>query len=161
MQRTEAVKRAVNFSRFIVLVGSFSSLLLALLLSISVAVRVVTLFASDFWSSLGSEEATKLLTVTAVEQADVILISAALLIIGIGLYVLFIEPMENLPQWLEISSVDDLKHSLVSVVVAVLGVNFFTRVVEWRGSSDILYLGGAIGFVVLSLAAFNHTQKGK
>ena len=161
MQRTEAVKRAVNFSRFIVLVGSFSSLLLALLLSISVAVRVVTLFASDFWSSLGSEEATKLLTVTAVEQADVILISAALLIIGIGLYVLFIEPMENLPQWLEISSVDDLKHSLVSVVVAVLGVNFFTRVVEWRGGSDILYLGGAIGFVVLSLAAFNHTQKGK
>ena len=155
------MKRVIHLSRFIVLIGSFSSLLIAILLFVSVAVRVVTLFTSDFWSSLGSEEATKLLTVTAVEQADVILISAALLIIGIGLYVLFIEPLENLPQWLEISSVDDLKHSLVSVVVTVLSVNFFTRVVEWRGGSDILYLGGAIGFVILSLAAFNHTHKGK
>ena len=89
-----------------------------------------------------------------------ILISAALLIIGIGLYALFVGRVERLPHWLDITSLDDLKDKLISVIVAVLAVNFFTRVVEWQGD-NILYLGGAIGIVIASLALFSYVHTGK
>ena len=156
------MKRAISLSPLIAIIGSLSSLVIAALLSISVAVRTVTLVVGDFpWLELGSEEAAKELTVSAVEQADIILIAAALLIIGIGLYALFVGRVENLPHWLDITSLDDLKDKLVSVVVAVLAVNFFTRVVEWQGGVDILYLGGGIGIVIGSLALFSYVHAAK
>ena len=156
------MKRALGLSRFIAVIGSLSSLLIAFLLSVSVAVRTVSLIVGTFpWLELGSEEAAKALTVSAVEQADVILIAAALLIIGIGLYTLFVGDVERLPHWLDIKTLDDLKDKLVSVIVAVLAVNFFTRVAQWRGGSDILYLGGAIGLVIISLAAFSYVHSAK
>ena len=155
------MKRLISLSPLIAVIGSLSSLVIAFLLSISVAVRTVTLVVGEFpWLELGSEEAAKELTVSAVEQADVILISAALLIIGIGLYALFVGRVERLPHWLDITSLDDLKDKLISVIVAVLAVNFFTRVVEWRGD-NILYLGGAIGIVIASLALFSYVHAGK
>ena len=156
------MKRALGLSRFIAVIGSLSSLLIAFLLSVSVAVRTVSLIVGTFpWLELGDEKVAKALTVAAVEQADVILIAAALLIIGIGLYTLFIGQVERLPPWLDIETLDDLKDKLVSVVVAVLAVNFFTRVVEWQGGLDILYLGGAMGLVIVSLAAFSYVHAAK
>lgn len=110
---------------------------------------------------LGSREATKELVVAAVEHADKVLIAAALIIIGIGLYALFIEQVARLPRWLEVDSLEDLKNKLVNVVVAVLAVSFFTRVIEWDGSSNIIYLGAAIGLVVVSLAAYGSLHLSK
>ena len=55
------MKRLISLSPLIAVIGSLSSLLIAFLLSVSVAIRTVTLFVSDFWLGLGSEEATKAL----------------------------------------------------------------------------------------------------
>lgn len=104
---------------------------------------------------MGSEKGTKTLVVAAIQQADTVLIAAALLIIGIGLYELFIGQIKNVPHWLEVTTLDDLKEKLTSLIVAVLAVNFFIYVSEWNGSSDILALGLGIGAVVVSLASFN------
>ncbi len=150
------MQRLIGLTRFIVTLGVFSSILVSLFLFIAVTVRTVTLLIEEVPRlGLGTEDATKTLVVAAIEQADTVLIAAALLIIGIGLYELFIGQIENVPHWLEVKTLDDLKEKLISLIVAVLAVNFFIYVSEWDGQSDILSLGLAIGAVVLSLASFN------
>ena len=153
------MKRIVSFGRFIVIIGSISSLLVALLLSITAAARLVTLYTDrEFWYDLGSRETLQDLVVIAIKQADATLITAALIIIGIGLYALFIGRLERLPPWLDITSLDDLKDKLISVVVVVTAVDFFTNMVEWESGSDILYLGSAAALVILALAAFSYAR---
>lgn len=155
------MKQVVGWTRFVVGMGAFSSIVMAVLLFVAAAAEVIVKIGQLPALGLGSHEATKELIVAAVEHADTVLIAAALMIIGIGLYELFIGKVARLPFWLEIDSLDDLKDKLVSVVVAVLAVNFFTRVVEWNGGDDILYLGAGIGLVIASLAAYGTLNMGK
>lgn len=148
--------RLIGLSRFIVTLGVLSSIVVSLFLFVAVTIRTGRLIIEEIPRiGLGSEEGTKTLVVAAIEQADTVLIAAALLIIGIGLYELFIGQIKNVPHWLEVTTLDDLKEKLISLIVAVLAVNFFIYVAEWDGGGNILALGLGIGAVVLSLASFN------
>lgn len=157
----QRMRSAVGWTRYVVGLGALSSILMgAVLLVASVAEAVVTIVhlpRSDF----GTYEVTRSLVVSAVQLADTVLIAAALVIIGIGLYGLFVDHVDRLPGWLEIDSLDDLKDKLVSVVVAVLAVTFFTHVIAWERGADVLYLGGGIGLVVLALAAYRSLHLSK
>jgi uncharacterized membrane protein YqhA len=102
----------------------------------------------------GREDGLEQLIVVSVRHAEVLLIATALLIIGIGLYSIFIERVEHLPPWLAIRGFEELKEKLASVVVVALAVDFFTVALEWHGSTDIVALGAAIGAVLLGLSAY-------
>lgn len=155
------MKDPIGWTRLIVGIGAFSSVLVGALLFISAGFEVVHLLLKIPETGFGTQKAIKDMVVTAVEHADTVLIAAALVIIGIGLYALFVGKVHALPHWLEVENLDDLKDKLVSVVVAVLAVNFFTRVVEWDGGPSILYLGAGVGLVIVSLAAYSglHLRK--
>jgi uncharacterized membrane protein YqhA len=155
------MKVTIGWTRFVVGIGSFSSIVMGVLLFIAAAAEVVVKIIRFRELNLGNSKGTKALVVTAVEHADTVLIAAALIIIGIGLYALFVGEVQRLPHWLEIESLDDLKDKLVSVVVAVLAVNFFTRVIELEEGTNILSLGAGIGIVIFSLAAFSGLHMGK
>ncbi|MFC4637672.1 YqhA family protein [Deinococcus hohokamensis] len=151
-----AVKQAdrlVGPFRFVAVLGVLSSITLSTLLFLSAAVRVFRLTVQEL-SHLGEKESLHTLVLAAVEQADILLIATALLIVGFGLYGLFVNAIANLPHWLRISSVDELKSKLLGVVVVALTVRFFAVAYERSDSSDLMVLGGAIGMVVLALAAF-------
>ena len=47
-----------------------------------------------------------------------------------------------LPNWLEIHDFDDLKSSLVGIIIVVIAVAFLGQVIDWKGGSDIAYFGG-------------------
>ena len=149
-----SLSRLVGITRFIVGIGTFTSIIMPALLFIAAAQVVTTIIYTVPELGLGGHETTLALTVIAVKHADTVLIAAALLIIGVGLYALFVGEVSSLPRWLEIETLDDLKDKLVSVIVAVLAVNFFTRVVEWEGGGDILFLGVAVSVVIIALAAY-------
>jgi len=72
----------------------------------------------------------------------------------VGLYELFIGKL-RLPAWLIVTSLDDLKAKLISVVVVVLGVTFLGQVADWDGKTNLLPFGVAIGAVILALTAFS------
>lgn len=146
--------RLVGPFRFVAVLGVLSSITLSTLLFLSAAVRVFRLAAQEL-NHLGEEESLHTLVLAAVEQADILLIATALLIVGFGLYGLFVNAIANLPHWLRISSVDELKSKLLGVVVVALAVRFFAVAYERSDSSDLLVLGEAIGVVVLALAAFS------
>lgn len=146
------MSRLISSTRFIVLLGVFSSIGLSAALFIVSTYRSVGLIYEALFK-IGSEKTAKNLSITAIEQADIFLIATALLIVGIGLSELFIEPIAE-PAWLVVKTIDDLKDKLINVVVVVLAVQFLAQVSIWDGKTDLLPLGLAIGAVILSLTGF-------
>lgn len=90
----------------------------------------------------------------ALKSIDLVLISVAFFIIAIGLFELFIAPIDNLPEWLNIKDIDELKGLLIKVLVVVVGVSFTGRVVTWDGETDLLSYGISIGLIIFALSYF-------
>jgi uncharacterized membrane protein YqhA len=152
-KRYTPMTRAFRVGLFVVELGVLSSFAFALMLFISSVVQTfVTL--RDAVGRLGDEESSQALLVSAIEQADTLLVATALLIISLGLQSLFIGRVEGLPNWLTIRTFDDLKGKLLSVIVVALAVKFFSFASKWKGGMDILLLGGTIALVILAIAAY-------
>jgi uncharacterized membrane protein YqhA len=148
--------RALTATRYVVLFGVVASIALAAILFIVVASRIFAVIGEAF-AAVQSEKAVRLLIVASIELVDLSLLAAAIYIVGLGLFELFIGPV-RLPQWLVITSLDDLKTRLINVVVVILGVSFLGQVVAWDGTTNLLPFGLAIAAVILALTAFGALQ---
>lgn len=85
---------------------------------------------------------------------DLILLAFSIFITSIGIYELFVKPIEHLPEWIQVKDLDALKSMLIKVVIVVMGISFMGRVVTWDGESNLLGYGAAIGAVTLALSYF-------
>ncbi len=92
-------------------------------------------------------------TVIIMEFVEQFLTGTVLYIVAVGLYGLFIRQL-NVPEWLRIESLDELKHTVIGVVVAVLAVKFMGVVVEWDDTNRPLEIGAAIGLVTTGLGIY-------
>jgi uncharacterized membrane protein YqhA len=93
------------------------------------------------------------------EDVDLFLIGATLLISAIGLYELFIRPIPldrdtTLPAWLEMRDLNDLKARVIAMIVLVISVSFVEVVVDAPSGHQALDLGGGIALVVVALTVF-------
>ena len=77
-----------------------------------------------------------------------------------GLFELFIDDRLDLPNWLEIHDLNDLKEKLIGVIIVVLAVLFLGQVATWDGVRDLLGYGTATALVIAALTWFV-SQKGK
>jgi uncharacterized membrane protein YqhA len=103
----------------------------------------------------------KLLMIEAIQLVDLYLVAVVMYLIALGLFELFIDDRLDLPDWLEIHGINDLKEILISVVMVVMAVYFLSAVLSWeKGDSSILYLGGAIAVMIFALTYFI-TQQAK
>jgi uncharacterized membrane protein YqhA len=85
---------------------------------------------------------------------DTLLLATVLLVIGYGLYELFVDSEITLPKWLVTNNLDDLKNKLVGVVVTIIAVVFLGQLVDNQSSMDVLLAGAGSGALILGLAAF-------
>ncbi|MEM7659877.1 MAG: YqhA family protein [Bacteroidota bacterium] len=90
----------------------------------------------------------------ALKAIDAVLLGVVFFIIGLGLFELFVRPIDNLPEWFKIKNIDELKATLIKVIVVVMGVSFTGRIVTWDGETDLLGYGLGMGAVVLALSYF-------
>lgn len=155
--------RLLSLSRYTLVVGVVAALALSIVSLGMISIRTILLI----WKSsqtLVDEKAAKLFAITSIELVDLILIATVLYLVAIGIYELFIHPLD-LPAWIKIASLSDLKNKLISVVVVVLAVSFLVEIVNWDGAANLLPFGGAIAAVILALTAFNlvenNTKKAK
>jgi len=153
------LKPILNASRYLVVAAVLGSLVAALaLFAYGVAetfVVVVETIAKGDVSSKGA----KALALAFIEIVDLFLLGTVFLMIGLGLYELFIDENLALPKWLSFTSFDDLKNKLVGVVVVVLSVLFLGAVVGWDGSRDLLGFGTGVALVIAALTYFLSTAK--
>ena len=100
--------------------------------------------------------------VSVLAAVDTLLLATVLLVIGYGLYELFVDESVQLPPWLRIESLDDLKGKLIGVVVAVIAVVFLGELVEGKDAEATMMFGLGAGALILALAAFAFaTRSGK
>ena len=147
------VSRVLSLSRYLVMMAVVGAL-----------IGAVTLFAFglwEIWAILGHVlEATspdsigKKVAFGFIEVIDIFLLGTVCYITALGLYELFISDDLIVPDWLNITTLDDLKNKLTSVVIVVLGVIFLGQVVGWDGERDLLRIGAPIALVIAALTWF-------
>ncbi|GBC88777.1 hypothetical protein HRbin13_00908 [bacterium HR13] len=81
---------------------------------------------------------------------DIHLLSIVLYIFSVGLYELFVGKL-NVPDWLRITNIDQLKAKLASVIVLILAITFTKKIVEWKDPLDTFLFALAITAIVAVL----------
>lgn len=142
--------RLVGYTRFMAAVPSFGLFIAAIAMTIATLLSTIGVTVEVVKGELTMQD----MLVEYIEYADFFLLSIVLYIMSIGLYSLFIDDEIEMPSWLEIHTLDDLKEKLVSVIVVVMGVFFLGRLIHGADSLDLLCMGAGIGAVVLSMAYF-------
>ena len=146
----DASHRLVGYTRFMAAVPSFGLFIAAIAMTIATLLSTIGVTIEVIKGELTMQD----MLVEYIEYADFFLLSIVLYIMSIGLYSLFIDDEIEMPSWLEIHTLDDLKEKLVSVIGVVMGVFFLGRLIHGADSLDLLCMGGGIGAVVLSMAYF-------
>lgn len=157
---------------FLRLFGTTRFLLVLAILGVFVASLAMLAFclivlAKVIWNTFESGdytiEATQHLAVELIEITDFFLLGMVLYVVGIGMFQLFVSPDIHVPAWMRVNNLDDLKSQLINVTVVLLAISFLAIVIEWNGDNSILYLGGALAAIILSLCAFLlvHQQHGE
>jgi len=148
------LSRALASSRYIVLVAVIGTLVASIALIIYEAIVVAQAVIDVIREGSVSLKTSKALAVGVIEAIDVFLIAIVAFIIGIGLYTLFVDDTLPLPRWLTIRDLDDLKHHLVSIVIAVLAVLFLREAVARAGDVELLSLAAALAVMIAALTFF-------
>lgn len=151
------MKPIFGFTRYLIILGVVGSLLLSMVLFVAALIEAIAI-AVHFAQGFSSAEVQANVSVSVIKLADDILIAAAMYITSAGLYELFIGKA-NLPEWLRISTLDDLKDRLIGVSVAVLVVNMVEQVATWDGQTNLLNYGLPLAAVIFAVAAYKFVTK--
>jgi len=145
--------RLLGGARLLVLFAVFGLFLVAATLLIYGSVLAIkTVWETIRHRALDLHELQHL-QVVFVELTDGFLLGSVLIIVAFGLYQLFFDADLPLPEWLRVSTLDDLKTKLLGVVVVLLGVSFVGVVVEWE-AGDLLDLGLAVSVVIIAVSVY-------
>jgi uncharacterized membrane protein YqhA len=144
------MRKILGITRYAVIVPAIASIIGALLLmaqgSISIGMIVVEAILNNSY--------LKDTIVDILTAVDAILLGTVLLVIGYGLYELFVDPRLEVPVWLEVRDLDDLKSKLIGVVVAIIAVVFVGVFVDTNRAADVVAYGVGAGAMVAGLALF-------
>ena len=151
------MRRLIELSRFAVAVPAVTSIIASFVL-MGIGVWEVVMSIVHL---IDTSVSIKLTVVAILTAVDTFLLATVLLVIGYGLYELFVDNEVKLPEWLEIRSLDDLKTKLIGVIVAVLAVVFLGALVDRSDANSVMLLGAGVGAVVVGLAAFTFATKRK
>ncbi len=147
--------RAIGRSRFVVLFAVFAVLLVAIalfLLGMLQAMLGVWHATQQVWHG---QISTTDLTVEFLEIVSTMLKAVVFYIIGVGLYGLFIAPL-NLTVSLGVESLSDLESEVVSVVIVILGVTFLEHFIRWQEPVETLQFAVGMALAVAALVLFQH-----
>ena len=151
------MRRLIEISRYAVTLPAVASLVGGILLMILGSIGIVlATFATVLNRAPLKETIVAILT-----SVDAILLGTVLLVIGYGLYELFVDTNLEIPAWLEINTLDDLKAKLIGVIVAIIAVIFVGVLVDADSASDVMFYGAGAGAVIVALAGFSYATKKK
>jgi uncharacterized membrane protein YqhA len=135
---------------------------------VGIALQAIATFGWAVW--ITGDFIVDLLSSTAWRQDDTVvellqvldlyLIGTVLIITAVGLYELFIGDVQ-LPGWLVIRSLSDLKTKIVEVIVLVIGIKFVEKLVTVKDPIDVLWYGLGSAAVMAVLIGWNSLKSAK
>jgi uncharacterized membrane protein YqhA len=151
------IHKILTASRYITLIAVLGSFLAALTSLVAGGIKAVMVVVSIFQVSAKSP-AAKEIALAFIEVIDLFLIGTVFYIIALGLYELFIDDHLELPAWLVIRNLDDLKAKLISGIVVIMGVYFLGVLIEGDGHVDLLRLSASIALMIAALTFFQYVN---
>ncbi len=147
---SRATRHIVGYSRFIAAIPCLGLLMASVALTVSTLVSAVLLTVEVFQGVADMQD----MLVEYIEFADFFLLGVVFYIMSVGLYSLFIDDEVEMPAWLEIHTLDDLKEKLIGVLGVVIGVYFLGRLIHGASASELALIGIGSAAVIVSLAYF-------
>ncbi|MCV2353341.1 YqhA family protein [Paucibacter sp. B2R-40] len=152
--------KILNASRFLVLAAVIGSLLSAVALYAYGLIDTMAVIARTLGSAEVSTKGAKGLMLYFIEIFDLFLLGTVMLILALGLYELFINPELKMASRLQINTFEDLKTTLVTVVIAVMAVTFLGQIMSWTGDASLFDIGVPVALVILALNLYLWVAKG-
>ena len=149
--------RMIGRLRLVVLVPVLAVLLAALSLFLLGALQAVTA-VWHAWSDVIVGGVDPHLSITFLKTVIVMLEAVVFFLIGVGLYSLFIAPL-NLAIALGVDTLHDLEDRVVRVVVVILAVTFLERFIQWQEPVQTLQFGGALAATIAALVLFQYYSR--
>ena len=149
------MNKLLSMTRYAVVVPALASILGALLLMAQGSIEMVMVVID----AISNEFSLKESIVDVLTAIDAILLGTVLLVIGYGIYELFIDAEIDVPTWLRVDDLDDLKSKLIGVVVAIIAVVFVGVFVDSNRADDVISYGVGAGALVVGLAIFAYATK--
>jgi uncharacterized membrane protein YqhA len=149
------MRKILGLTRYVVVVPSLAATVGALLLMAQGSIAMIEVVVQ----SLAQGSSIKDSIVEVLTAIDAILLGTVLLVIGYGLYELFVDSELQVPAWLQINDLDDLKSKLIGVVVAIIAVVFVGVFIDSNRADDVVSYGLGAGALVLALAVFAYATK--
>jgi uncharacterized membrane protein YqhA len=149
------MRKILGLTRYAVVVPALASMVGALLLMVQGSIAIIeVVYEAAFQNAY-----LKITIVDVLTAVDAILLGTVLLVIGYGLYELFVDDQLEVPRWLEVKDLDDLKSKLIGVVVAIISVVFVGVFVDVNRASEVLAYGLGAGALVAGLALFAYATR--
>lgn len=149
------MRRVLGATRYVVAIPAVAAILGGILLMLQGSVATVVVIIDTVW--FGAD--LKTTTVDVLTAVDAILLGTVLLVIGYGLYELFVDADLAVPAWLRVTNLDDLKSKLIGVVVAIIAVVFVGVLVDANRAADVVSYGVGAGVIVAGLALFSFATR--
>jgi uncharacterized membrane protein YqhA len=149
------MKKILGLTRYAVFVPAVASIIGALLLMVQGSIEIVQVAIK----AVTDPTNIKIAIVEVLTAVDAILLGTVLLVIGYGLYELFIDSEIEVPLWLRVEDLDDLKSKLIGVVVAIIAVVFVGVFVDSNRAGDVISYGVGAGALVVGLAIFAYATR--
>ena len=166
-------------SRFLVLFAVLGSLAAAVMMFLKGCIEIIQTGSALAQQILHYQQTSaddKQVLIAVIPAIDYYLFAIVLLMFSMGVYELFISEIDPKiridkatgkykprPTWLNFKSVDDLKAHIGKVVMMILIVNLFEQSfsISYNKPSDLLYLGGALSLVAVSLLTAHNLMRGE
>ena len=149
------MRKLLGLTRYVVIVPALAAIIGAILLMLQGTVSMLMVVFESVTAGIGLKDSI----VNVLTAVDAILLGTVLLVIGYGLYELFIDTDIDVPKWLQVNDLDDLKSKLIGVVVAIIAVVFVGVFVDSNRSQDVIAYGVGAGALVAGLAIFAYATK--
>ncbi len=147
------MNKILTSSRYVVLIAVLGSFVAALVSLLAGGIKSAMVVVSIFQVAEKAISA-KAIALAFIEVVDLFLIGTVFYIIALGLYELFIDDRAQLPAWLVIRNLDDLKGKLISGIVVIMAVYFLGVLIEGDVQVDLLRLSASIALVIMALTVF-------
>ena len=127
------IKKILELTRYAVVIPSVAAILGALLLMVQGSIEMMVVVSEAIFDGSSLKQSI----VDVLTAVDAILLGTVLLVIGYGLYELFIDTEIKVPAWLRVDDLDDLKSKLIGVVVAIIAVVFVGIFVDANRADEL------------------------
>ena len=144
------MKWLIERSRYLPLVSVFGMLIGAIAALFVGVVKTVQVIETALTKYQESEPTLYVLF----EALDCFLVSTALIVVAVSLYELFIGELE-VPDWMLVKDLNELKAKFTFVIVPVMAVKFVQKILNYENVVETFYYGLGIAVVALALTAFN------